>query len=149
MGKRGSKPEAQFTYWDLRRRGMNQSEIARKYEITRQAVNKSVKLAERDVLYRLLDTAQTSGILVEWQDAWKGALIGISPQLGNMACVMILDVENRVRVFYDQDKAKDKERKATVIWEMDAVLNAALGLRVDPKMKFKEIMKLIVRGNEF
>ena len=149
MGKRGSKPEAQFVYWDLRRKGMTQSEIARKFGITRQAVNKSMKLAERDVLYRLLDTAQTSGILVEWQNANKGVLIGITPQLGNLGCVMVLDAGNKIRIFYDQTGSKDAKVRARVMRELDEVLNKTLGLRVDPKMEFKHLIKLIVRGSEF
>ena len=148
MGKRGSRPEAQFVYWDLRRHGMNQSEIARTFEITRQAVNKSMKLAERDILYRLLETAQSSGILVEWQDAKKGVLVGITPQLGNLGCILVVDAENRIRTFFDQDGNKDVKMKGRVMKGLDEALKGALGLRVDPKLMFKEIIKLIVKGSE-
>ena len=148
MGKRGSRPEAQFVYWDLRRHGMNQSEIARKFDITRQAVNKSIKLAERDILYKLLENAQSSGILVEWQDPKKGVLIGITPQLGNLGCIMVVDSESRIMTFFDQDNNRDEKTRAKVTSDLDRVLKGAMGLRVDPKLKFKEIIKLIVKGSE-
>lgn len=47
------RPEMQFTYWDLHRKGMTQAQIAREFNITRQAVNKSLKLYERVMMYRL------------------------------------------------------------------------------------------------
>jgi hypothetical protein len=147
MGNRGSRPEAQFTYWDLRRRGKTQSDIARTFDISRQAVNKSMKLAERDLLFRLLDTAQMSGILVEWQDARKGVLIGITPQLGNLGCLMVVDPENNIRMFYDQDGNKDKGSRNKLMKEMDEVMEKALGIRVNNKDTFRDILKKIIRGD--
>jgi hypothetical protein len=148
MGKRGSKPEAQFTYWDLRRRGESQSDIARKYEISRQAVNKSMKLAERDILYRLLDTAQMSGVLVEWQDARKGVLVGITPQLGNLGCMMVVDPQNKIRMFYDQDNNTNKKSKKKIMKQLDDVLEKSLRINVDQDDEFRVILKHIVRGEE-
>ena len=55
MLKIGKSSEAQFHYWDLRRKGMKQSDIARKYDITRQSVSKSIKVQEREIVIRLLE----------------------------------------------------------------------------------------------
>lgn len=145
MVKPGFKPEAQFKYWDLRRKGMTQAEISRKFEITRQAVNKSMKLAERDILYRLLETAQTSGILVEWQDAKKGVLIGISPQLGNMGCIMAIDENNKIRIFYDQRNNMDPGTKKKVLDDLERILNDSIGIKIEKDEEFKDLIKEIVR----
>ena len=89
MFKFGRGPEAQFTYWDLRRKGLNQSEIARKFDITRQSVSKSIKVQEREVVIRLLDTAQVSGILPQWYDQRRGVLVGNIPMLGSLRCIVV------------------------------------------------------------
>ena len=144
MTKYLTKPQAQFEYWHARRLGKTQAQIARQYDITRQAVNKSIKLAEREVLFRLLDSAQMSGILVEWQDHYKGVLIGITPQLGNLVCVMIIDQNNNIRIFYDQAKNKNKVEAEKTIEQLKKLLFEIFGLKIGNKESFKEILGRII-----
>jgi hypothetical protein len=146
MAKRGPKTEQQFVYWHQRRKGMSQSDIARKHDITRQAVSKSVKLQEREVIFRLLDTAQTSGVLVEWYDERKGVLIGLTPQLGNLACIMIIDTTNRPRVFFDQERNEDVEVRRRTMEDLRAVLDTTLGMKVDRSTPFNMIIEDIING---
>ncbi len=146
MAKRGPKTEQQFVYWHQRRSGMSQSDIARRFDITRQAVSKSVKLQEREVIFRLLDTAQSSGVLVEWYDERRGVLIGVTPQLGNLACIMIIDDGNRPRVFFDQERNEDAEVRRRTMDELRAVLDTALGLEVDQDAAFRTIIDEITRA---
>jgi hypothetical protein len=140
MAKRGPKTEHQFRYWHLRRRGASQSNIARDHDITRQAVSKSIQLVERDVMFRLLDTAQMSGILVEWYDARRGVLIGLTPQLGNLGCIIVIDGTNRPRQFYDQDGNLDDEVRKRTMAELAKTLKDALGLVVDGST-FSQVLK--------
>ena len=146
MARRGPKTEQQFTYWHLRRTGRSQSDIARRFDITRQAVSKAVKLQEREVIFRLLDTAQMSGALVEWYAERRGVLIGVVPQLGNLACIMMIDSANRSRVFFDQDGNDDREARAKTMDELRSVLDAVLGVDVAEDANFKTIIKTIIKG---
>ncbi len=144
MTRRGSRTERQFSHWHALRNGSTQAEVARLNGVTRQAVNKGVKLHERDVVLRLLDTARSIGVLVEWYDQKRGALIGISPQLGNLSCIMLIDDENEVRVFYDPKSARDREVRRRTIKEMTEVVRDAFGLRLSTKLKFREVLDEII-----
>lgn len=146
MAKRGPKGELQFKYWDLRRRGMTQSEIARKFDISRQAVNKSIKLHEREVMYRLLENAQTSGALVEWFDASRGVLIGVTPQLGNLPLLMILDYGNKVRTYFDQSGNPDIELARSTIEDIKSTVRSSLGIDVSDEVSFRSILKRVYEG---
>jgi hypothetical protein len=143
MAKRGPKTEQQFLYWHQRRIGRTQADIARDHGITRQAVNKSVQLVERDIMFRLLDTAQMSGILVEWYDANRGILIGLTPQLGKLACIIVIDGSNRPRLFYDQDANADAEVRQRTMEELALVLGDALDLDVPSSYSFGDIVRML------
>lgn len=142
----GPKAEMQFKYWDLKRRGMIQSEIARKYDISRQAVNKSIKLHERDVMYRLLETAQANGALVEWFDASRGVLIGITPQLGNLPSIMILDYNNRVRMFFDQSGNPERDLAISTMKDLKETVLTSLGIDAREEASFRGIIKKVYEG---
>lgn len=144
MMKPGSRRYAQFTYWNLRRKGKIQSEIARDHGISRQAVNKSVKLMERDILYRMLEFCRTSGALVEWTDAERGVTVGIITQLERIGCILLVDDSGSMRMFYDTDRiVKGKERKQ-VMTELQILLRDALGIEIGLKDTFKEIIEKII-----
>jgi hypothetical protein len=143
MARTGPKKIAQFKYWHLRRKGWTQSAIARRFKITRQAVNKSIKLEERDITFQLLDTAQMSGVLVEWYDPRKGVLIGVTPQLGNMVCMMMVDSNGKIRIYYDQTENQDRRQRKIVIDDLVLTLKEVLGMKVDVKLGFRGIMEMI------
>jgi transcriptional regulator len=138
----------QFVYWNLRRHGLSQAEIARRFKISRQAVNKSIMLQEREVLFRLLECAQTSGVLVEWQDAVAGVLIGITPQLGNLPCIMVVDRNKRILMFYDQARNQDKAVRAKVTAGLRNTLEETLRLSIDNDASFKDVIEAIIRSRK-
>lgn len=137
---KGTPKNAQFTYWNKRRKGKKQSTIAKEHNITRQAVNKSIKLQERDILFRLLDTARSSGILVEWQDVERGILIGISPQLGNIPCILILDDHNEIQLFYDQTNNSNAQIKKKIYTKMQDLLKNILQININQTDSFQDII---------
>ena len=139
MKKRASKPNLQFSYWNMRRKGVSQSEIARQFGISRQAVSKSVKLQERDILFKLLDYAQASRVLVEWVSATKGLLVGIIPQLGNIACLVVMDDSDRMQMFYDPAGSGVRDPKGNRMTELRTVLEDALGVELPEGQSFKEL----------
>ncbi len=140
------RAKMQFKYWDLRRKGMTQSEIARKFGITRQAVSKSVKLHERDVMYRLLETAQTSSILVEWFDASRGILIGITPQLNDLPCLILMDERGKVRTFFDQSINTRRELALSVLDDLKERIHTCLGIDIREETSFKAILRSVYKG---
>lgn len=148
MARRGPKTEQGFRYWHLVRRGMTQASIAREHGVSRQAVSKAVQSAEREVVFRLLDTAQMSGVLVEWYDARRGVLIGLTPQLGNLACILVIDVANRPRMFFDQRRNDDIESARRTMGEMRNVLDEGFGLVIDPSMAFVEVIEMIIGASD-
>ena len=145
MAKRGPKTDQQFRYWHMRRLGKSQADIAREMDITRQAVSKSIQLMERDVMFRLLETAQMSGVLVEWYDAERGVLVGLTPQLGNLVCVLLIDDSNRPRLFYDQSRNPDEDVKRRTLRELVHVLEVTIGVVVGPGVDFDAIVTAITQ----
>lgn len=123
---------------------MIQSDISRKYAVTRQSISKSVKLQERDVMVRLLDHARISGILVELYDEYHGFLVGIVPQLDNISCLMIIDSNNKPKLFFDQDGNNDKMKRAGTMKEIRTVIEGAVGLRIDVKRSFRQILDQLI-----
>jgi len=135
--------QMQFRYWDLARKGRSQSEIARDFSISRQAVNRSIKLQEREVMVLLLDRAQDSGVLVEFYDERLGVLAGITPQLGNRLVLMLVDDTGRVRVFYDQEGNHDEAARRQVLADMARTVRSSMGLEADPELPMIEIVRAI------
>ncbi|MBN1539726.1 MAG: MarR family transcriptional regulator [Candidatus Thermoplasmatota archaeon] len=126
MFRKGATAEAQFNYWNLRRGGGSQSDISRMFDITRQSVSRSVKVQERDVVIRLLEHAQVSGILPTYYDQVLGILIGTIPTLGNLKCLLIIDEKNDTKMFYDPSANPDDELKEASQVEMGRILNSVL-----------------------
>ncbi|UCC92478.1 MAG: hypothetical protein JSW25_07350 [Thermoplasmata archaeon] len=145
MARRGPKTDQQFRYWHMVRTGKNQADIAREHGVSRQAVSKAVQTAEREVVFQLLDTAQMSGVLVEWYDARLGILIGITPQLGNLACILVIDVAYRPRLFFDQSQNTDVDVVMRTMEDIREVLSLAIGLELDHGATFKDIIDRIVK----
>jgi hypothetical protein len=114
MGLRGKKARTQFLYWDLKRRGRSQTEISEEFSVSRQAISKAINSHESNVETRLLQSAESSGILVEWYDKGSGILIGIIPPLGDIICIVVIGPEDRLRVHYDPGRigGKGQRKKA-------------------------------------
>jgi transcriptional regulator with XRE-family HTH domain len=147
MFRKGSSREAQFNYWNLRRRGISQSEIARRFEITRQSVSKSVKVQERDVVIRLLEWAQTSGILPVYYDQILGILIGTIPPLGNIKCLLIIDDGSNSRIYYDPEANPDKVSGDRSLEELRTILERIFDSENFSGSSFDEILdELMILG---
>ena len=142
----GPKAEMQFKYWDLKRKGATQSHIAREFDISRQSVNKSIKLHEKAVMYRLLEAAQTSGGIVEWSDVSRGVLIGLTPQLGDLPFLIIVDYLNRVRMFYDQSSNADRGIARSTMEDLRTNLGSSLGIDIRGDVAFRTILKAVYEG---
>ncbi|MDG6224599.1 MAG: hypothetical protein QCI82_03700 [Candidatus Thermoplasmatota archaeon] len=140
----GRRSESQFHYWDLRRRGSSQSEISKVYSVSRQAVSKSIQAQENNVEYRLLEFAESSGILVEWYDRSRGILIGIIPPLDDMLCIIMIDRKNRIRVHYDPESIKGRSKREKAWDRLRSDLRSFLGSDLDLKRDTRSIVDMII-----
>ena len=147
MSLLGSKKTAQFAYWNLKRKGMSQSDIARQFNITRQAISKSIKLMERDILYRMLEFCRTSGVLVEWTDAEKGITIGIIPALGNVGCILLVDNSGSMRMFYDPERMPDREGRDRTVGELRYAIMEIMEVDIGVANHMKRIVKTIIESS--
>ena len=127
-----------FTYWDLLRKGKSQVEIAGMYNISRQAVNKTIKAQNHKVMVRLLELARSIGALVEWQDGTKGVLTGIIPQLEDRICLILVDENDHDRVYYkniNDPKIND---------ELINSIRTNLEINIVKNSSFEEILQVLL-----
>lgn len=89
----------QLHVWDLMRGGLSQSEIARKLNITRQAVNQLAQTIPERITAALYDASKLNGVEPRHVDSSKGILLGWSRDFQTEA-VITLNREAGLRVWY-------------------------------------------------
>ena len=131
-----------FIYWDHLRKGKSQVEVATMYNVSRQAVNKTVKSQNQKVMVRLLELARSIGALVEWQDETKGLLVGIVPQLEDRVCIIIVDANDLDRVFYNNIN----DHKIKYNLELVSIARNVLNLNIPSKANFDLVLQTLVNN---
>lgn len=86
--------------WDLYRKGLSQTQIASKLEVSRQAVHKTLNKANNRVLRALLDTAQVNKLDIGKVDPAKGVLVGYSPGFHSRV-FLIYSSKNGMQLWYE------------------------------------------------
>ncbi len=76
--------------WELHFKGFNGSEIARKLEITRQAISKALRNADSKILQELNENARMMGLAVTSINSEKGILRGYNTQIGAKTLIFYL-----------------------------------------------------------
>ncbi len=137
-----NKNSMHFIYWDLLRKGKSQVEIADMYNISRQAVNKTVKAQNHKTMVRLLELARSIGALVEWQDETQGVLVGIVPQLEDRVCVILVDSNDLNRVFYSKISAATKKDNDDLI----GVIRDSLEINIPKGTDLEKIIATLVNN---
>lgn len=66
--------------WNLKNKGLQEVNIARKLSVSRQTVHKALDIAHSKILQALEETARPNKIKVETVDPTRGILIGYSPR---------------------------------------------------------------------
>ncbi|MHA1910723.1 MAG: hypothetical protein ACTSYA_03415 [Candidatus Kariarchaeaceae archaeon] len=137
--------QAHFIYWHLHRRGDKQIEIAKKYNVSKQAVSKALKIQNHKTLVILLQMAYSLGVLTEWQDEKRGILVGIVPQLQDRICIIIVDVNNKVKVIYggrsdELNHVLEKKYQLDLIRCLDDCLNQP----IEQNLPFLDIINQLV-----
>ena len=86
--------------WGLHRKGLSQTQIASKLEVSRQAIHKTLNKANNRVLRSLLDTAQINKLDITKVDPVKGVLEGYSPGFRSRV-FLIYSSKNGMQLWYE------------------------------------------------
>ena len=97
-----SLDEKQFTFWNLRRGGLVNIQIADRFKISRQAVSKALLAMDRKVEETLINMAQANQIEVERMNAEVGVLFGRSVPF-DAAAIVFVSADRGVQVWYEHE----------------------------------------------
>lgn len=92
----------QKTIWDLKSRGLQEADIARRLEVTRQTVHKAIDAANLKIGEALQETAKLNKIEIERLDPDKGYLLGYSPHFKTQAFITF-SAKNGVQIWYKHE----------------------------------------------
>ena len=94
--------DRQFAFWQLRRTGLSNVQIADRFSISRQAVSKALLAMDRKVEETLLSMAQANQIEVERLNAEIGVLFGRSVPF-DAAAIVFVSADHGVQVWYEHE----------------------------------------------
>lgn len=97
-----SLDDRQFAFWNLRRSGLPNIQIADRFRISRQAVSKALLAMDRKVEETLIKMAQANQIDVERMNAEVGVLFGRSVPF-DAAAIVFVSAEHGVQVWYEHE----------------------------------------------
>lgn len=97
-----SLDERQFAFWQLRRSGLVNIQIADRFKISRQAVSKALLSMDRKVEETLIEMAQANQIEVERLNAGVGVLFGRSVPF-DAAAIVFVSADHGVQVWYEHE----------------------------------------------
>jgi len=94
--------EKQFKFWKLRRDGLPNINIARSFNISRQAVSRALISMDKRIGNTLLEMAQSNQIEVDSINAGRGILFGHSIPFDANAIIFV-SAKHGVQVWYEHE----------------------------------------------
>ena len=94
--------EKQFTFWKLRRDGLPNINIARSFNISRQAVSRALISMDKRIEDTLLEMAQANQIEMVGMNAERGILFGHSIPF-NANAIIFVSAKHGVQVWYEHE----------------------------------------------
>lgn len=94
--------EKQFKFWKLRRDGLPNINIARSFNISRQAVSRALIGMDKRIEDTLLEMAQSNQIEMEGMNAGRGILFGHSIPFDANAIIFV-SAKHGVQVWYEHE----------------------------------------------
>jgi hypothetical protein len=94
--------EKQFKFWKLRRDGLPNINIARSFNISRQAVSRALISMDKRIENTLLEMAQANQIEVESINSERGILFGHSIPL-DANTIIFVSAKHGVQVWYEHE----------------------------------------------
>jgi hypothetical protein len=94
--------EKQFKFWKLRRDGLPNINIARSFNISRQAVSRALISMDKRIEDTLLEMAQSNQIEVESINVGRGILFGHSIPF-DASAIIFVSAKHGVQVWYEHE----------------------------------------------
>ncbi len=94
--------DKQFEFWILRRSGLPNINIARSFNISRQAVSRALLTMDERIEKTLLEMARANQIEVKSMNIEKGMLFGRSVPL-NADAIIFVSAKHGVQVWYEHE----------------------------------------------
>ena len=94
--------EKQFTFWKLRRDGLPNINIARSFDISRQAVSRALISMDKRIEDTLLEMAQSNQIEMVGMNTERGILFGHSIPF-NANAIIFVSAKHGVQVWYEHE----------------------------------------------
>jgi transcriptional regulator with XRE-family HTH domain len=99
--------DRQLNIWDLARKGLSQSDIARRLQISRQAVNQLAQSIPEKVAAALYDASRLNRIEPRIVDSANGVLFGWSKEF-QIETIITLNPKFGLRVWYQHELGRCK-----------------------------------------
>ena len=94
--------DKQFVFWKLRRGGLPNINIARSYNISKQAVSRALLTINERIENTLLEMANANQIEVEKVNAKRGILFGRSVPF-NARAIIFVSAKHGMQVWYEHE----------------------------------------------
>ena len=145
----------QLHTWDMMRNGLSQSEIARRLNVSRQAVNQLAQVIPDKVAAALQDASSLNRVEARLVDSTRGILVGWSREFQTEA-VVTLNPKVGLRIWYQHNLGRckicpDGKKCRSVLFEEAEGLGVSLTRQekdLDPSKLSGLIFKRALVGND-
>jgi len=140
--------DKQFEFWRLRRSGLANIDIARTFNVSRQAVSKALLRMDERITKALLEMAKANQIEVESVNSKYGVLFGHSIPLGVNA-VIFVSAKHGIQVWYehegDCDNCKRYKQCMEILWDFAEEMGIELEKTDNPTRLADELFEKLRR----
>lgn len=127
--------EKQFRFWVLRRSGLPNINIAKRFGISRQAVSKALLSMDKRIEETLLEMAQANRIDVEKLSPKKGVLFGYSAPF-KVNAIIFVSAKHGMQVWYEHEgdcgSCKRYRECIELLWDFAEEMQINLKSSEDP-----------------
>ena len=138
--------EKQFAFWTMRRSGMQNIEIAKNFDISRQAVSHALLSMTKKIEKILLDMANANSIAVESVNNEKGVLLGRSVPL-KVTAIIFVSKKHGVQVWFEHEgvcENCEKYKECTeLLWDYAEELGIKIENTNDPTEMADELFRKV------
>ncbi|TFH41401.1 MAG: hypothetical protein E4G94_07995 [ANME-2 cluster archaeon] len=134
--------EKQFKFWKLRRDGLPNINIARSFNISRQAVSKALISMDKRIEDTLLEMAQSNQIEMESINSERGILFGHSIPFDAKAIIFVSEIHG-MQVWYEHEGDCNECSRYTqcieLLWDFADEMKIKLEKTDDPTKLAEEL----------
>ncbi|MDW7728186.1 MAG: hypothetical protein SCH70_13985 [Candidatus Methanoperedens sp.] len=136
--------DRQFEFWRLRRSGLPNINIARLFNISKQAVSRAILTMDERIEKTLLEMARANLIEVEKVKPERGILFGHSVPF-NASAIIFVSAKHGVQVWYEHDgncgACKRYARCIEMLWDFADEMKLRLEKTDDPTKLAEELFE--------